>query len=419
MELTAEQKTAYHEARQKALKIVQDAEAAGKELTEGEKAELSRHLGECQSIQQAAGIQGVVDPVTLEQIKASGALDPDGGAARRAAAATRAAAAGGEQTGGVKVYDPASGEHPWTKAFHTYEAATGQKALTMPTGAVPLLPLSDTPVSLGQPGGELLALIGIAQWPEAGGRAIPYLRQKTRVNNAALWRHGSGEAGADEAKPESVYELEQKVAEAQTVAHTASPIRREWLADYPSLNAWLGGEMVTGLRMALEDAILNAVEEVEGIPGLLSVEGTQPIGFDTDAPTTISHALTALQKLGYADNLVVVLSPDDGEALALLKSSQTGEFLFPSAPAGGAAPTVFGARKVIAPALDAGIAIVGQLAGNLRIYERETPTLFWGTTSGQFERNNVTALAEGRFAVELGRPPAVAVVDLSGGSSSS
>lgn len=50
MDLTPEQREQYLAARNRALKIVQDAEAEGRNLTDGEKQELNAELKTCQEL---------------------------------------------------------------------------------------------------------------------------------------------------------------------------------------------------------------------------------------------------------------------------------------------------------------------------------------------------------------------------------
>ena len=60
----------------------------------------------------------------------------------------------------------------------------------------------------------------------------------------------------------------------------------------------------------------------ESMVGLFNTTGVTPVGFTTDAVTTLSHALTKLQTIGEIPN-AWILNPLDAEGVDLLRWTAT------------------------------------------------------------------------------------------------
>jgi hypothetical protein len=56
--------------------------------------------------------------------------------------------------------------------------------------------------------------------------------------------------------------------------------------------------------------------------------------------------------------------------------------------------------------------VVSNFRQSTAIYEREAPILNWGTINDQFSHNLLSALCEGRYALTVPQPAAVAIADL-------
>ena len=113
------------------------------------------------------------------------------------------------------------------------------------------------------------------------------------------------------------------------------------------------------------------------------------------------------------------MNPGDWAGIALMKASGRGEYQYPTLPAAGAAPSLLGVSVVTTPAIAAKTCIVANLQAQVELYEREVPTCVWGTTSttsgaaqASFEKNQIAARGEGRFALVVPQPAAIAVATL-------
>ena len=402
----------YEELRGKAIAITDAAKAAGRDtLNEQEQADVALYVKQAQDV--AAKIKQADESAAL--LKAIGDLDEfrrhGEELTRRAGAAVRA------DYDATKAYEPNGEAHPWTRAFgHKTGFAEGVKAFDAPSGAVPMIPLAgDTPLLLARAANGLVNEIGVAPWPVAGSKAFSYLRQTVRTEGAAIWN-------PDDAtdKPASTYGFEAATAEAQYVAHIAEPVREEWLADYESLNGWITREMVAGIGTALEDVVVNASGTPPEAVGILFDPAVLTQPFATDAVTSIREALVLLEEAGVDPaTMVVAMRPGDWSDIGALQDNTTA-YLQQGGPFAGPPGTLWGARVVRTVGLAAGTAIVGRLRGNVRLFERERPSIVWGTTTttdgARFERNTVAARCEGRYALTIAQPGDVLTVDIAAGS---
>jgi hypothetical protein len=306
----------------------------------------------------------------------------------------------------------AEASHPWALAIEQTSRARGEKAFAAPTGSIPLPALSTVPVSMGMLGAPLVQAIGLRPWPAEGGRAVTYLRQTGRVNRAAIWRSGAAPDGSDTtSKPISDLTSVAVVANAETVAHLASPIKRNDLADFSGMAQWVQQELTYGLTQALEAAVLTAAGPEPAMTGLLHLAGTTPVAAAADIASTIEAASVALQLLGYGDGLQAAMNPVDWSAVATAKGTD-GHPLYPTLPTGPAAPSIYGVGILPSPNVPAGTAVVSNFRQAVAIYERELPIVQWGTINDEFSKNLLSALCEGRYALTVPQPAAVAIADL-------
>jgi HK97 family phage major capsid protein len=297
-------------------------------------------------------------------------------------------------------------------AIEQTSRARGEKAFAAPTGSIPLPALSTVPVSMGMLGAPLVQAIGLRPWPADGGRAVTYLRQTGRVNRAAIWHSGAAADGSDTpSKPISDLTSVAVVANAETIAHLASPVKRNDLADFSGMAQWVQTELTYGLTQALEAAVLTAAGPEPAMTGLLHLAGTTPVANAGDVAGTIEAAAVALQLLGYGDGLQAAINPADWSGVATAKGTD-GHYLYPTLPTGPAAPSLFGVGIIPSPNVPAGTAVVSNFRQSTAIYEREVPLVTWGTINDEFSKNLLSALCEGRYALTVPQPAAVAIADL-------
>ncbi len=261
-----------------------------------------------------------------------------------------------------------------------------------------------TPISglAGMPGPiEYVADLIPAQ--RVTGDKASYLRQTSRTNNAAAVAKGAP-------KPESDYDLARVEADIATVAHVVSGIAKQDLDDAAVLAQFLEGEMKVGLRIAIDNEVLNGDGTAPNLAGILNTAGTLSVPFATDAITTLRKALTALQ-LQYVTPSGVVLNPTDAEGLDLVKASGSGVFLFGGPQEAGAEPLWSVTPVVVTPAIAPGLALMGDFKGGAILFARQDATVEWNPFSG-FKTNEVDVRAEARVGLGVTRPHAFAEVDL-------
>ena len=387
-------KEQYTEHRKAALDLCEKARVEDRPLTDTEQGQLEQH------VEQAKALHPKIEQ--LEKAKdATGLIDQ--------LVAVQTGTKDGA-TLGVKDVGP---RHPWADAIEKTSQALGVKAFSMPSGSIPLPALSTIPFSLGQLGAPLVQAIGLRPWPSDGGRQVIYLRQTGRVNRAAVWHYGAAADGSDTPlKPTTDLTTVAVEANAEVIAHMASPVKRIDLADFPGLQQWVQSELNYGLVQALEAAILTAAGPEPEMTGLLHLAGTTPVAAGADAVATIVAAKTALANLGYGDGLQAAVNPADWEGIALTKAT-TGEYIFAGPSTGGATtPSVFGVGIIVSPNVPAKTAVVANFRNAVQVYEREQVTVTWGTTGTEFAQNLLSAVCEGRYAQAVPQPAAVAVATL-------
>jgi hypothetical protein len=82
------------------------------------------------------------------------------------------------------------------------------------------------------------------------------------------------------------------------VAHLSDymPTRIYW--NFPTVTAWLYDQQFQCVLDAIEQQVISGDGSVENMTGILATSGTTDIAFNTDLPTTLRSAVSALQNLG-------------------------------------------------------------------------------------------------------------------------
>jgi HK97 family phage major capsid protein len=232
-----------------------------------------------------------------------------------------------------------------------------------------------------------------------------YLREIVRDENVGVVADGA-------VKPTSIYTFEEVEDRARVVAHLSEPFPLRYLADHRSMTQVLDAQMRTGVLRKVEEQLVSGDGLGENFTGILYTTGVTDVGFDTDALTTVRKARTALEAKGENPTAWVV-NPSDVEAFDLIREDgATGGFLMNS----GNYEAVFGrgVSRVSSLAVPAGTAILADWS-QLRLLVRQAEHTLAATQAGDlFARNQVMLRAEGRYGIELLRPQAFAVVDLTG-----
>jgi hypothetical protein len=402
----AAKRAEHRRLKEQGLALTDKAVAEDRQLTPQEADQLKELIGQAKGIQrELEGVKVGASPELMKQLEDLGRRPdmwphlPEGGGMKVGQGATLQVKA-------------AEASHPWALAIEQTSRARGEKAFAAPTGSIPLPALSTVPVSMGMLGAPLVQAIGLRPWPADGGRAVTYLRQTGRVNRAAIWHSGAAPDGSDTpSKPITDLTTVAVVANAEVIAHLASPVKRNDLADFPGMQQWVSSELTYGLTQALEAAILTAAGPEPAMTGLLHLAGTTTVAAAADVAGTIEAAAVALQLLGYGDGLQAAMNPTDWSAVATAKGAD-GHPVYPTLPTGPATPSIYGVGIVPSPNVPAGTAVVANFRSAVAVYERETPIVEWGTLNDQFAKNLLSARCEGRFALTVPQPAAIAIADL-------
>ena len=198
-----------------------------------------------------------------------------------------------------------------------------------------------------------------------------------------------------------------------TVATLSEKIDRNVLADFSNLVDFVGGQLVTAVRLATEDQVLNGTGTVPSMRGILATPGLTAI--TATAGESVADAVyRGIASVGddFLRADAVVLNSADWTTVRLSKAATAGTYLAASIVEDDP-PRVFGVPVVVSPLMAAGAALVGAFNAGSVLYQRETARVSWTEfNEDDFEKNAVTFRAEERCVVAVTRPMAFCKVDL-------
>ena len=231
----------------------------------------------------------------------------------------------------------------------------GQKAL-LPVGTVATaVPLAADPIPLGQLPVSLLDVLPLVQW--AGSR-FGYLQQGTRTINAAPVADGA-------LKPTSVFGLTRIEKDLVTVAHLSEAVPKYWLEDTHALQQFLESELLYGLRIKLEDQVLNGTGVAPNMTGITLTSGRQiQAAVGTGGPgmfDTTRAAVTKVEAAGQVAGLFVLNVAD--WALCEMTRDAMGPYHLTAGPVERSTRRLWGTQVVTTTQLPAGR---GTAAGHRR-----------------------------------------------------
>lgn len=292
------------------------------------------------------------------------------------------------------------------------------KSGLVPSGAVVVAVPQAEPVALGQPVTGLRQLLP----SEITAGVYSFLRQVIRTSNAAVVAQGTR-------KPTSIYETELISDRTRTIAHLSTPVARQTLSDAPAVQTFVESELFFGLRLALDEEIINGDGTGDRMTGLAHTSGVQTQaapGTGEDVFTVTRKALTKLETRGLVGTGFVA-NPLDWEAIELLRDDM-GRFYGngpqQAAPVDSAARRLWSLPVVTTPACPVGTAYVADWVGSTRLYLREDARLDWsenvysadkwgaGQGGSLFEANEIMFRAEMRAGFAVLRPSGVVKVAL-------
>ncbi|WP_186321666.1 phage major capsid protein [Micrococcus luteus] len=381
----------------KAQAIVELAKSEGRDLTVNESSLIDGHLKAVDGIdEQAKRSQALMGKLVGHGNGDNDSVDGSDGAYAKSS---------------TQYGTKASGSQWATKAADDVARAgqgIGVKALLQ--GRV--RPSTDVVAAIPDGPARILTLVTTAPFPvnKNGGNTYSYLRQTVREDNAAIVPdHG--------VKPVSEYVFDEVENRSHVVAHLTKAMPARYMEDHGSLIQVLDHQLRNGIFQTLERQILFGDGSPDQFSGILTTEGVLDVPFAGDMLTSLRRARTALESR--QERVTgVAMHPNDVEKLTLLRENgDAGRFLVD----GDVYARIFGpdVQAVASLAVPEGSAIVGDWNGaRLLVHEGEQALVATQALNenGQdmFERNEVRIRCEGRYAFELIRPGAFAVVHLRG-----
>ncbi|KJL31908.1 phage major capsid protein [Microbacterium azadirachtae] len=351
--------------------IVDDAKAAARNLTDAEIDTIEQ--GNDRAYELKAAIRGLKNADLIDQASAGEEYED-----ARTGVVTREAGKKGFIT-------PAS-----LKRMAAAQAANIEaKGLVANASNVTPVEFDKTPLVLAKPTGNLGILDVLAV--KARESKYSYVRQTVRTNNAAVVPAGS-------LKPTSVFTVEEVEGALDVVAHMSEYVGTYLMKDNDALEGFLVSELNAGIFAKVADL---AVAE------FTTVAGTQSQAFVDNAMDSIYLGSTKALDLGYSPD-VVLLSRATANAIELAKDAD-GNYLYKRAEDG----RLNGLFPVIVTGLAADTAIVLDSSKVGISVDKQGVETKWDSIS-RFEYNELRALTEGRFAIDVFASPAIVIVETAG-----
>jgi hypothetical protein len=353
-----------------------------------------------------ADLDGLSDAIVeyrSERVRAG--LDEEGGSPSLLARISRGSGSEGAERRG----------RMWAADTSDRLRAMGGEARAVVSGSldVPVL-LDIPPVPIPFPK-RLIDVLGNRMQLESPGLAYEYYQQQApRVNNAAP----VPDLGTKPVSQLTVAAVQDRCRVVATLSDYV-PARIWW--NFDSINAWLYTQLYGCVLDEIEDQVIHGDGSGENMVGILHTTGTTAIAFNTDMPTTLRGAISAMQTLG-EEPTAWCLNPADAQGIDLTRWGSAGGFLSggyenDTGERYGTSANVFGPdsiARVITPHLPAGTALLADFSQLLLVFQQYM-RLDIDAYSG-FATNSVRFRAESFVGVGVIRPQAFAVVDLGAGT---
>lgn len=249
---------------------------------------------------------------------------------------------------------------------------------------------------------------------EAIGGRFAYWRQTVRTNNAAAVAAGAR-------KPTSVYTGVKVSDEVVTVAHLSEPVNRFDLEDAAMLRQFLTDELEYGLRLALDEEILNGDGTGASMTGI--VDGATAEVWGGSLLATTRNAVTSLEELDVTPSHFV-LPPAAWQAIEE-EAASTFAALPAMSPLDSIQRRLHGFPVVVSNAVTAGTGILGDFRNYAVLYRTGPIRVDWteamyrtaaemgdGSPGTDFARNMLTFRAELRANIAVLKPSAFLALDL-------
>jgi len=222
---------------------------------------------------------------------------------------------------------------------------------------------------------------------------------------------GVGETAEGAIKPSSSMTLTDAQCVAVTIA-TWARLKRQQLEDVAGLATTVNSRLTYQVMRRLQTQIIAGDGVGDNMLGIVNQTGIADVTF------AAGEALTDLTLSGITDVILseaepngVVLNPVDWQAMLGAKTSGSGQRLDSNGAFATPPNEMWGLPTIVTKAMAQGTALVGDFVQGATLHVRQGVNLrVSDADSDNFIRNEVTALAEGRFGLAVWRPACFALV---------
>lgn len=354
--------------------LITGVKASGRDLTDAEVSALEKDAdritqlkGQIIGLKNAEGLASLGGAGTEDVFP--GGIGADGGYTRTAA----------EAKGFIT---PAS-----IKRMAAAQAANIEaKGLVAAGSNVTSVEFDPQPQVLARPGANL-GILDVIAVKTRNSAKYTYVRQTVRTNNAAVVAAGA-------LKPTSVFTVEEVEGSLDVVAHMSEYVGTYLLKDNEALQGFLTSELQAGIFAKVAEL---AATEFAG------TTGAQTQAFVDNEMDSIYLGTSKAAALGYNPD-VVLLPRATFDAIMLAKDAD-GNYLYRKAEDS----RINGLYPVIVDGLTDQALVIDSSKVGISVDKQGVETK-WDTMS-RFDYNELRALVEGRFAVDVFAAPAIVVVE--------
>lgn len=273
-------------------------------------------------------------------------------------------------------------------------AAPGIKALVAGGSTVTATELSPSPLQAGS--FDSLGLLSLIQVKRRNTPKYSYVRQTVRTNAAAVVAAGA-------TKPTSTFTVASVDNSLAVYAHLSEYVDKYLLEDSDDLRRFLEAELRDGVYRKVTADAIAAFAATSGVQTVVTSAGYTP----AKGADGIYDAASKVSQLGFSPNLVILpVATYDGIRTS---KSTTGEYLGGNPFEGGARQGLWGFPTLVSPDVAAGTALVLSTDAVGISTDNQGVVTDWDTQTG-FDKNQLRARSEGRFAFDVFQPAAIAKV---------
>lgn len=228
--------------------------------------------------------------------------------------------------------------------------------------------------------------------------SVEFMREKLLTNKADVVAEGTQ-------KPESDLTFEAASAPIVTIAHWLHATR-QILSDAPMLESYISTRLIQGLKLKEEAQLLNGSGVGLNIKGLYTAaQAYDNNGITVTEETPVDRVRLSLLQVELAELVAdgVVLNPIDWADIELLKTTNSGEYLFAS-PFAQTVPRLWGLPVVATTSMEKGKFLTGAFRTAAQLWDRWDVSVTLSTEDGNnFTKNMVTVLCEERIGLTIFR----------------